>query len=246
MAGAFTLELQIHGSLRDFLPAGGPGNRRVSVTTRSVKDLLEAQGVPHPEIGRLTVNEREVGFDHQVAAGERVAAFPFAAPVDLLAVSTLGRTPLPALKFVADVHLGRLVRYVRMLGLDCYYAPPWDDAALAEVSARDRRVMLTRDRGLLKRSCIEYGFYLRSDQPLAQARELLARVDVRRHLAPFSRCSLCNGRLAAVAKEAVADRLPEGTRRNYDEFYECQSCRQLYWAGAHFGRLTRVVKDLLR
>ena len=107
------------------------------------------------------------------------------------------------------------------------------------------RSMLTRDRGLLKRRCIEYGIYLRSDQPLAQAREVMGRVDVTRHLAPFSRCSRCNGALAPVAKEAVAARLPEGTRRSYDAFYECQSCRQVYWAGAHFGRLARLVQELL-
>jgi uncharacterized protein with PIN domain len=241
----FTVELLIHGSLCDFLPAGAPECRRVRTTARSVKDLAEAQGVPHPEIGRLTVNDRDVGFDHPVAAGERVAVFPFAGPVDVTAVAVLGRAPLPALRFVADVHLGRLVRHLRLLGLDCRYAPPWADAALAEVSARERRIMLTRDRGLLKRSCIEYGIYLRSDQPLAQAREVMGRVDVKRYLAPFTRCSRCNGPLAPVAKATVAARLPEGTRRSYDAFYECQSCRQLYWAGAHFGRLQGLLEELL-
>ena len=150
----------------------------------------------------------------------------------------------PALKFVADVHLGRLARYLRMLGLDCHYQPPWDDEVLAGISAREHRIMLTRDKGLLKRRCIEHGILIRSDEALAQAKEVLARLEAGPYIKPFSRCVSCNGPLEAVAKKDVLELLPPGTRRSYDRFYQCQTCDKVYWRGAHYDKLTQLLAEI--
>ncbi len=237
--------MTIHGDLVDF--TDGAAVRQVAAAGgRSVKDLIESVGVPHPEVMRITANDAEVGFDYPVTDGDRIAAFPGDDPVDVTRESRLGRPLLDEPRFLADVHLGRLVRYLRLLGLDCYYEEPWDDAILAETCARENRIMLTRDRGLLKRRCIDHGFFLRSDQPLEQAQEVLGRLDLARFIAPFSRCVACSRRLQAVRKEDIADRIPPGTRRNYERFYQCEGCGKVYWRGAHYGKLQEQLDELMK
>ncbi len=218
--------------------------RVTSSESRSVKDLIEAQGVPHPEVARITVNGHDVDFNYLIADGDQIEVFPAAEALDLTRETQLGRAPLPALKFIADVHLGRLARYLRLLGLDCHYQPPWDDEALAGISAREHRIMLTRDKGLLKRRCIEHGILIRSDEALAQAKEVLARIKAGPCIKPFSRCVSCNGPLQVVAKKDVLELLPPGTRRSYDRFYQCQTCDKLYWRGAHYDKLTQLLAEI--
>lgn len=233
--------------LHDDLPRFVPGQAEQVVVPakraepRSVKDLVESCGVPHPEILRLTVNDREADLEAPVTGGERIEVFGWSRPVDVTCEETLGRPLLSEPCFIADVHLGRLVRYLRMLGIDCWYEPPWDDDVLAEKSHQQQRIMLTRDVGLLKRKLVIYGHFLRSDQAEEQAREVLARFHLEPWMEQLTRCAACNGILARRPKADVADRLPPGTRRTYDDFYECQGCRKLYWKGAHYGNLTQTL-----
>lgn len=209
----------------------------------SVKDLLESLGIPHPEIGLLRINGREVSFAPVVSEGDRVEAFGLRPPVDLLATSLL-RPGLNAVRFAVDVNVGKLASMLRMAGLDAFYDPGLDDVGLAEAAQQEGRVLLTRDRSLLRRTAVEHGHLVRACRPREQLAEVLWLYGLQGRLAPFSRCLVCNGLLQPVTKAEVLHRLQPLTRRYYDSFMVCLSCDRIYWPGTHRERMAEVLSGL--
>ena len=210
---------------------------------RSVKDLIESVGLPHPEIDLLLVDDEPVGFGHLVRGGERVAAYP---PLRSLRPTSgsLWPTPPEPRRFVLDVHLGTLARRLRLLGFDSWYATDADDALLAEVAVSEQRILLTRDRGLLMRRVIVHGYCPRSDDPEEQAREVSDRYDLAERARPLSRCVRCNGGLVAVERAEVLHLLPPRTRRAFDRFAQCLDCHQVYWPGSHVDAVEDFVNGI--
>ncbi len=211
---------------------------------RSVKDLVEAVGIPHPEIGLLVVDGTTVGFGHQIHDGELVEVYPpDHGRVDGSSTSLWPEPPEPR-RFVLDVHLGTLARRLRLLGFDSWYRTDTDDATLATIAVDEGRILLTRDRKLLMRRELVHGYVPRSDDPETQAVEVVARYRLAERRAPLTRCARCNGELTPVAKAEIVDRLPPRTRREFDTFARCGSCAQVYWPGSHLeaieGFLDRV------
>lgn len=245
MAGFVTV--RVYAELNDFLEADSRGRvvRRPCQSHQTVKDVLEAMGIPHTEIDLILVNGDPVGFDHRPMVGDRIAVYPMFEAFDIGSTARLRPDPLRDPRFVIDVNLGRLARLLRVLGFDVWWSSDADDQTLADISLDQQRILLTRDRGLLKRRAITHGLFVHSQQPEEQTLEVMRRLDLRRRVAPFTRCVRCNGRLAAVPKEQVIDRLESLTRRYYDEFSQCTECGRIYWAGSHFERLTSLVDGLL-
>lgn len=239
--------VRFYADLNHFLP---PPQRQKRCTHDfvgrvSIKDMIEALGVPHTEIEYLLVNDQPVGFDYLLADGDMISAYPAFYTLDMDPLVQV-RPALPAeVRFVLDVHLGRLGTYLRTLGFDSLVPENIDDGYLAELAAREDRVMLTRDRGLLKRRVVIYGYYVRATQPRAQIVEVLRRLRLADRVKPFTRCTRCNGLLVDVPKESILDRLQPDTRRYYDEFRLCESCNQIYWRGSHYDRMKRFIADVL-
>jgi uncharacterized protein len=199
---------------------------------RSVKDLLEALGVPHTEIGVIVVDNRPVGFDHLLTGGERIAAYPPFHDLPIPPQQSVVPPPI-APRFVLDVHLGTLTRRLRLLGFDCWYRTDTDDAELARICVDEQRILLTRDRHLLMRRPIVHGYCPRSSDPDEQALEVLRRFHLRDRIDPLSRCVPCNGPLLRVDKADVVDELPPRTRDHVEEVARCGVCGQLFWPGSH-------------
>ncbi|WP_344363347.1 Mut7-C RNAse domain-containing protein [Streptomyces gobitricini] len=198
--------------------------------------VVESLGVPLTEAGRLLVDGRPVTPAHIPAAGEHVR---------VLGVERPQPVPGAPLRFLLDVHLGTLARRLRLLGVDAAYeSEDIGDAALARRSAEERRVMLSRDRGLLRRRELWAGAYVYSDRPDDQLRDVLERFAP--PLAPWKRCTACNGPLTDADKDAVREQLEQGTQRTYDVFARCTECGRVYWRGAHHARLEAIVEDALR
>ncbi|CAM2066503.1 MoaD/ThiS family protein [Sulfidibacter corallicola] len=226
------------GSVRDFLPKGTtPARMSYSFQEHpSVKDAIEAIGPPHPEVCAIVVNGRPVDFGYQLFEGDVVEVFgcdaiPSGFPEDALLPNHPGERP----RFVLDVHLGTLARYLRMSGFDTLYQrEDLGDERIAEIAGKERRIALSRDIGLLKRGRVEYGHWLRSTDPRIQFTELVSRYPMKGYLGTQVRCSHCNGRIANVDKEQVLHRLPPSVRDHYDTVYRCESCDQLYWQGSHY------------
>ncbi len=213
---------------------------------RSVKDLIESLGVPHPEVALIVVDDQPVGFDHLVVGGERIAVYPPFHELPLSGVTTVEPEPIEP-RFVLDVHLGTLTRRLRLLGFDCWYRTDTDDAELARVAVDQDRILLTRDRQLLMRRAITHGYCPRSPDPDTQALEVVRRYRLGHRMTPHTRCVNCNGELVEVPKATVIDELPPATREAFDDFARCDDCGQVYWPGTHLeaveGFLTRVRQE---
>ncbi|MCX5526217.1 Mut7-C RNAse domain-containing protein [Streptomyces bobili] len=219
-----------------------PPARRSGATALAVDGVstlghvVESLGVPLTEVGTLRVDGREVPVSHIPADGESVSVRPVSRPQ---------RVPGAPLRFLLDVHLGTLARRLRLLGVDtAYESADIGDPALAARSAAERRVMLSRDRGLLRRRELWAGGFVYSTNPEEQLRDVLDRFAP--ELRPWTRCTACNGLLREATKEEVADQLKGGTRKTYDVFARCGECGRAYWKGAHHEQLEAIVERALR
>lgn len=240
------VELRFYEELNDFLT---PAQRKVTIShtfnrRASVKDMIESFGVPHTEVDIILVNGESVDFSYIVKDGDRISVYPVFESLDITPLLRLRPKPLRSPRFVLDSNLGRLARYLRMLGFDCLYQNDYTDKAVANISSQEHRILLTRDRILLQRKIITHGYFVRAVIPRTQVREVLFRFDLFGLIKPFSRCSRCNGELQVVDKETIQDRLEPKTRKYYHHFLLCPSCGQIYWEGSHHEHSRRLIETL--
>jgi len=212
---------------------------------QSIKDMIESLGVPHTEVDLILVDGRSVDFNYLVQDGDHISVYPVFEALDITPVLRLRPQPLRVMRFVLDIHLGRLAAHLRMLGFDSLYRNDYDDAELARISRDEQRILLTRDGGLLKRSMVTHGHYVRETNPRRQLVEVALHFDLFRLVEPFSRCIKCNALLEAVDKAAISDQLMPMTRQHFDEFRRCTQCGQLYWKGAHHQRMQQIIDHVM-
>ena len=239
-------DFRFYAELNDFLP---PSKRLVSFThifkvRPSIKDMIESQGVPHTEVDRIVVNGELVDFSYIVQDGDRISVYPVSESTDIKQSSRV-RLKLFVPRFVLDIHLGKLATSLRMLGFDTLYRNDYADEELAHISSTEDRILLTRDRGVLMRSVVTYGYYVRETNPQQQVVEVLRRFDLFGSVAPFQRCLRCNGLLSPVSKETIIDLLPPQIQQSVDEFHHCLECGQIYWKGSHYERMQKFIKGVL-
>ena len=236
-----------HGDLNDFLPLE---QRSTAIPylvddRPAVKHPIESLGVPHPEVEAILVDGRAVGFMHRVQPGDAVHVYSAACAPPGVAQALLRPPPPSPIRFLLDTHLGKLATYLRMLGIDAAYSNDADDNALAQIAAAEGRVLLTRDRGLLKRKLVVYGHCVRNSEPRSQLIAILHRYHLHDSVRWWSRCLRCNGLLEPVAKALIAEQLEPKTRLYYDQFERCTVCSQVYWQGSHHGRMREFVESAL-
>ncbi len=239
---------RFYAELNDFVASE---NRYLTFAHRfegrvSVKDMIEALGVPHTEVDLILVNSQSVDFSYLVQDGDRISVYPMFESLDLTPLLCVRPRPLRETRFVLDIHLGKLAAYLRMLGFDTLYRNDYRDEDLAGISSNQGRILLTRDRGLLKRSRVTHGYCIRQTDPREQVVEVLQRFDLHAVIRPFERCLRCNGLLKVISKEAIGSRLPSKTRQYYDEFHFCEDCDRVYWKGSHYQRMQQFIDRALQ
>lgn len=237
---------RFYAQLNDFLPAFRRYRRfhHQLPGPASVKDVIESLGVPHPEVDVIVVNGIPEPFAYRLDDGDHVSVYPCFTAIDVSAVTRVGVVPTEPIRFVVDVHLGKLASFLRLGGFDAVVMA--DDEAAAETSAHHRRALLTRDVGLLKRGVVTVGYWVRSTNPEEQLAEVLAHYDLVERIDPFSRCMRCNTFLIDANAEAVAPRILPGTREGFREFRECLHCGRVYWRGSHYEQLLAVLNRVRR
>ena len=238
---AASAEFRFYEELNDFLP---PGRRRVDFAysvagTRSVKDAIEAIGVPHTEVDLILVDGESVGFERVLCGGERVAVYPVFERLDIAPLQHLRPRPLRDPRFVLDVHLGKLARHLRLAGFDCLYRNDYRDSELVTAALAEQRIILTRDKGLLKQRLVTHGYFVRETESEEQLREVVRALQLQSDVRSFTRCRECNAELREVPKAEVLARLPQKVRAAYERFQLCPGCGRIYWKGDHC-----VVADL--
>jgi hypothetical protein len=234
---------RFYAELNDFLP---PPRRFIEFPSgfpdgATVKDRIESLGVPHTEVDLILVNGQAVDFAYRVQDGDRVSVYPVFEAFDIAGLTRLRPEPLREPRFVLDSHLGKLAAYLRLMGFDTLYRNCWADEQLAQVSRDERRILLTRDLGLLKRGAVTHGHFMRETNARRQLAEAAQRFDLARLAKPFSRCLRCNAQLEPVAKEDVRSQLPARTAAFYEEFRRCPDCLRVYWKGGHYRRMLELV-----
>jgi uncharacterized protein with PIN domain len=233
------VSFRFYGRLNDFLPARRRAVRFAHhlVAPASIKDTIEALGVPHPEVDVVTINGSPQPFSARLQEGDRVAVYPAFESIAIDSAQRVGfDRPRPA-TFALDVHLQTLASRLRLSGFDTVVIA--DDAALA--AAGSDRIVLTRDVALLKRNAVRWGHWVRHVDADRQLAEVLQRFNLTSELEPFARCLRCNTPVEPIGREAVATRVPPRTRACVHEYHWCPRCEHVYWRGSHYPRLVELV-----
>jgi uncharacterized protein with PIN domain len=206
--------------------------------------MVEALGVPHTEIDLILVNGKSVNFNYVIMGGDDVSVYPVFESLNISNVQHLRPKPLREPKFIVDEHLGKLARYLRMLGFDTLYKNNYNGGELIEISLREKRAILTKDRNVLKRSEVTHGYFVRGLDVENQVREIIKRFDLKKEINEFSRCMECNGLLQSVKKETIIDQIPPKVANWQDTFFKCSKCNKIYWQGTHHQKMNSFIQSL--
>jgi len=242
------LTIRFYEELNDFLPPKKK-KRLYEVPDhgkRSVKDLIESQGIPHTEVDLILINGKSVGFDQLVGSGDHISVYPVFEKFDISNITKLQSRPLRHLRFILDVHLGKLAKYLRMLGFDTYYNNHYGDEEIAWLAQNNNRILLTRDIGLLKRRNVAKGYWLRSQHPKVQLEEILVHFDLFNNIHPLTRCMKCNGEIQSINKEKIYRQLLPDTLKYFNRFYQCKNCGKIYWKGSHFNKMMKYIDHITK
>ncbi len=207
----------------------------------SVKDIIEAHGPPHTEVGEILADGFPVGFDYIPRVGQIIVIKAALAPFDITIPSLLRPRSFNDIRFAVDVNVGKLARFLRMMGYDTLFEQRLKDKEIAFFAHEQKRIVLTRDRGLLKHGLIEFGRLVRSQKPGEQLRETAAFFGLNCRKM-FTRCLHCNHLIEDVAKELILHRLEPKTKKFFNKFSICRGCDRIYWPGSHWEKMNKLVK----
>ncbi len=245
--------IRFYEELNFFLP---PSRRKTAFqaklyTGQTVKDLIESLGIPHTEVDLVLVNGLSVDFSFQPSANDRISVYPVFETFNISGLTRLRAVPLRNPAFVLDVHLGALARYIRLLGFPAVYRRDWDDADLAAYAKKNALILLSRDRGLLKRKNVSHGMFVYHTDPREQVKEVCRRLDLYSSITPFSRCLKCSGELHELEYglnefKKVRDRIPEGVLSWCREYKLCNKCGRVYWEGSHMKVLHAIIESVFK
>ena len=241
-----TATLRFYAELNDFLPA----QRRQRDWTLAfappapARHVIETCGVPHTEVELILRGGESIGLETPVQEGDRLAVYPMFEAFDVRPLLRLRTRPLRRPRFLADAHLGALARRLRMLGFDTLWHNDLGDRPLARLAAAEHRILLTRDRQLLMRQEVTHGCYIRSRCVRDQIEELVRRLDLCAEIAPFTRCTVCNGSLLGAEAADVQSAVPPAVYHRHREYWRCGSCARLYWKGSHWVAMRRAIESI--
>jgi uncharacterized protein with PIN domain len=238
--------LRFYEELNDFLPPSKRKRRfeHSFIDRTSVKDMIESLGVPHTEIDLILVNGNSVDFSYLINDGDDISVYPVFESLDITNLQRLRAKPLRKPKFILDVHLGTLSKYMRMLGFDTLYKNNYKDEEIVKISLKEKRAILTKDRGILKRSEVTHGYWIRGSQTSEQLIEVIKRFDLKEQIKEFSRCLKCNSLLKKIPRGQIIDRLPRKVKEYQQEFYYCENCDKIFWKGSHYTRMKGIIEEL--
>jgi len=211
----------------------------------TVKNAIEALGVPHTEVELILVNGRSVDFAHRLCDGDRVAVYPKFEALDIAPLLRVRPQPLRITRFIADAHLGALARLLRMAGFDTLYDNRCSDGEILRRAQSEGRIILTRDRALLMCRDVTHGCYVHALEPKAQFRELAERLQLASSVRAFTLCLHCNQPLASIDPDEARHRVPPAIAASYDRFRVCTGCQRFYWEGSHWERMRALLREML-
>jgi uncharacterized protein len=229
--------LPIHHQKKDFV---------IEIEPKTpVHALIEMLHIPLSQVDLILVNSQSVGVDHCLSPGDRLSIYPVFETFDISTVARLPQTPLRKLKFVCDVHLGKLSKFLRMLGIDAHYDKDITPPELIQLSLLQNRIILTKNRGLLKNRFITRRYRVRSEDSNQQLAEVLSYFDLKGKFALMSRCLKCNHLVSPVSKDCIRGRVPDAVWNLHETFAICEGCGRIYWMGSHYASMLERISRIL-
>lgn len=228
------IRFRFYGRLNDFLRLSQKG-RAFEPTVEGkpgLLDIAQALGVPHTEVGKIVASGRKRNFLYRIKEEDQIQIWP------------QEKFRSHNLKFILDVHLGKLAKYLRLFGFDTLYRNDYSDREIIRQAGREKRFILTRDVGLLKVKEVSRGYGVRKTDPQAQLREVLTIFRLYSRIRPFRFCLECNGRLVPVKKKEIASQLLPGTEKYFQRFRRCLQCQKIYWPGSHYQKMERFIQQV--
>jgi uncharacterized protein with PIN domain len=208
----------------------------------TIGEVLHDSGVPASDVDLVLVNGRSMGFSDVIRDGDHISFYPVFEILNITGTTRLRDKPLRDPRFICDAHLGRLARYLRMLGFDTAYSNRISPEEIIEVSKREGRIILSKNIRLTRGEMISRAFWVRSDDPLEQLRELVNKLDLSSLFDTLTRCLECNHKISPIEKSNIIDRLQPNTAKYYEEFYLCPSCNKIYWKGSHYEHMMEFIE----
>ena len=240
------ITFRCYAELNDFLP-GEYRQKQFDYplkTPVTLAEAIESLGIPFSEVDLVLVNQQPATLDQSLHEHDFVSLFP---AFETLDISELKGGQVPALRttrFVLDAHLGKLAKYLRMLGFDCLYRNDFGDEEIMELARKEKRIILTRDKLLLQSRRVTHGYYIRATDKHDQLREVVQKFDLYSQFNSFTRCMTCNAELVPKSGEEVKNLLPEDIQQLYNDFFLCPDCSKVFWKGSHFKRMESYIRDL--
>ena len=210
----------------------------------SVGEKIHSFGIPLNEIDLILVNQLSESFDYILQEGDRISVYPVFESFDISEVSKLRDKPLRDPAFICDVHLGRLCKYLRMLGFNTYYSNDFTPQQIIEISNLEKRIILSKSIHIIRHKEVTHAYWVRSSEPLEQLKDLIYRLDFSKRAQALTRCLNCNTKLEKAKKEDIIDRLEERTEKYYTDFFRCPTCDQIYWKGSHYEHMLEFIHQI--
>lgn len=212
----------------------------------SLSDAFNSMDIPSDEIDLILVNQQSVKLDYFLQDGDRISVYPMFELFDISGTTQLRENPLRNPRFICDVHLGRLCKYMRMLGFDTLYSNQYTPQEMIALSIQEKRIILSRSFQLTRHKEVTHFYWIRSADPLEQIKDLVSKLDLSKLTDPLIRCLNCNHKLVPVVKPEILHRLEVRTSEYYNEFFICPDCDQIYWKGSHFENMLEFIHQNLQ
>jgi uncharacterized protein with PIN domain len=241
------ITFRFYAELNDFLPAEKKGAAFIHrlKTPVSVREAIESLGIPLSEVDLVLINSQPVEMNHPLHENDYVSVYPVFESFDISTLSKIRRRPLRTTTFILDAHLGKLAKYLRMLGFDTLYRNDFGDREIIEIAEKENRIILTRDKLLLRSKKVDHGYYVRETEKHKQLIEVVQKFDLSSQFRSFTRCMTCNAQLIRKGKAEIQGKIDSDTARIFHEFFYCPACDKVFWKGSHFERMERLILSLI-
>lgn len=240
------LHIRCYAELNDFLPIEFRQKEFIYKlkTPVTVGEAIDSLGIPFSEIDLILVNSQPVSHSHRLYENDYISLYPTFEQLDISELKNKDHPPLRITRFILDAHLGKLAKYLRMLGFDTLFRNDFEDSEIIEISVNENRIILTRDKLLLNSGRITHGYFVRATEKHEQLKEVVQKFDLYSQFKSFTRCMTCNSKLVPVKKEKITGKVPVEVMHNFDEFFFCPSCRKVYWKGSHFKKMENLITQI--
>lgn len=214
-------------------------------TPVTVREAIESLNVPLSEVDLILINSKPVELHQSLRENDYISVYPMFESFDISPLAKTRKKPLRTTRFILDAHLGKLAKYLRMLGFNTLYRNDFEDDDIIAIALKEKRIILTRDKPLLKSKDVQHGYYVRATEKHEQLIEVVRKFDLYNQFKSFTRCMTCNAELIPKEKKEVIDKIDADTARIFSEFFYCPECDKVFWKGSHFERMEELILSLL-